>query len=203
MIYVCGSVVCPINNPHWVTLGPVGGFPKIFVEKPIGSEVWSAIRRAIEVLSKEHPHNQVSVISARCAMVAGKREDMKAIWDAVQNWEVRCDEGSTSYKMFFNNVKGQRHSGWEDWEGVFGTKKGLGSIVNMSQEEWLETNRQAIADDIEESKIAWMFEGTGEFSPAEMQETIQSYEETGRFSFEERMDAGPWFYLDGTLRQPS
>ena len=46
-------------------------------------------------------------------------------------------------------------NGWEDWEGVFGPKKGLGSVLNMSQEEWLETNRQAIADDIEERKNAW------------------------------------------------
>ena len=184
-----------MESTRRVTLGLPGGFPKIHVDKPIESEVWSAIRRAIEVLSRKHRH-QVSVVSARCAMAAGKREDMKAIWEAIQNWEVRSDEGSTSYKMCFSNVKGQRHNGWEDWEGVFGTRKGLGSVINMSQEEWLETNRQAIADDVEESKNAWMFEGTGEFSPEEMRETIRSYEETGRFSLEERMGAGPWLYLD-------
>ena len=161
----------------------------------MGSEGWTAIRRATEALSRVCPQIY-SVVSARAALVGGKREDMKAIWDLIQIWEVMSDDGSTSYKMIFRNVKGQKHNGWEDWEGVFGTKKGLGSVINMSQEEWLETKRQAIADDIEERKNAWMFEGIGEFSPEEMRETIRSYEETGRFSLEEKMDAGPWLRLN-------
>ena len=41
-----------------------------------------------------------------------------------------------------------------------------------------------------------MCEGIGEFSPEEMGETIRSYEETGRFSLEEKMDAGPWLRLN-------
>ena len=121
---------------------------------------------------------------------------MKAIWDVTHNWEVWSDEGSMSYKMSFSNVKGRKYNGWDDWEGVYGTKRGLGSIIKMSQEEWVEEYRQAAANDIEEDKDARMFESIGELGPEELRSIIWEYEHTGRFSLEERRDADPWLYVE-------
>ena len=121
---------------------------------------------------------------------------MKAIWDVTHNWDVWSDEGSMSYKMLFSNVKGWKYNGWDDWEGVYGTKRGLGSIIKMSQEEWVEEYRQAAANDIEEDKDARMFESIGELGPEELRRIIWEYEHTGRFSLEERRDADPWLYVE-------
>ena len=121
---------------------------------------------------------------------------MKAIWDIVKNWEVTSAEGSMSYKSSSDHVRGRKYTGWEYWEGAFGTMRGLDSVLKMSQEEWAEEYRQAVACVFEENKHDRMFESIGEFSPEELNRTIWEYEGTGRFSLEERRDALPWLFVD-------
>ena len=113
------------------------GLGDIHVDNVIGAEGWTSIRKALELLSRKR-QIYVQMFSERHTMTAGKKEDMKAIWDVIQDWEVKSDEGSVSYKMSFSNVEGRTDRGWEDWEGVYGLRKGLGSIIQMSHEEWLE-----------------------------------------------------------------
>ena len=113
------------------------GLGDIHVDKVIGAEGWTSIRKALELLSRKR-QLYVKMVSERYAMTAGKKEDMKAIWDLIRVWDVKSDEGSVSYKMSFSNVEGRTDRGWEDWDGVYGSRKGLGSIVQMSHEEWLE-----------------------------------------------------------------
>ena len=133
------------------------GLGEIHVDKVIGAEGWTTIRKAVELLSrKRQMYTYVQMSSERHTMTAGKREDMKAIWDVIQDWEVKSDEGSVSYKMSFLNVDGRTDSGWEDWEGVYGPRKGLGSIIQMSHEEWLEEVREAVAQDLEKERNTYV-----------------------------------------------
>ena len=39
----------------------------------------------------------------------------------------RTDEKLMSNKMSFRNIRRWNKLGWDDWEGIFGSRKGLGS----------------------------------------------------------------------------
>ena len=62
--------------------------PKIRIEGDIEREGWAAIRRAVKHLSQSFGQEDVSLTSDYTLMGAGKREDLKAIWENVFAWEV-------------------------------------------------------------------------------------------------------------------
>ena len=55
--------------------------------KEVGIEGWAAVRRAVERLSNTLGRH-VHVYSQRQGMAAGRREDLRAIWDAISVWRV-------------------------------------------------------------------------------------------------------------------
>ena len=84
----------------------------------------------------------------RKMMMAGRTEDLKAIWDNVVIWRVYSDDGDL---MFFKEEEEGA------WEGVEGHRRGLEALSDMTEEEWLEELREygEIYDDSEEE------DGTG------------------------------------------
>ena len=66
-------------------------------------------------------------------MLAGERNDMKAIWEGVAYWDVYDD--NEDREMEFSKAEGV---GWEEVEGQ---RAGLGAVLNMTNEEWLEEVR--------------------------------------------------------------
>ena len=101
-------------------------------EEEIGTEGWSAIRRAVEALSAVHG-KKIRLRSERNVMLAGERNDMKAIWEGVAYWDVYDD--NEDREMEFSKAEGV------GWEGVEGQRGGLGAVLNMTNEEWLEEVR--------------------------------------------------------------
>ena len=65
--------------------GAVLTSPRILVTEEIGVEGWAAIRRAVEHLSNVF-EKDVDLYSERKPMNAGRREDLKAIWDEATRW---------------------------------------------------------------------------------------------------------------------
>ena len=62
---------------------------KIFIDEEIGGKGWAAIRRAIEHFSVAFG-KRIFLDHTRKSPVEGRREDMKAIWENVFEWEVQC-----------------------------------------------------------------------------------------------------------------
>ena len=80
--------------------------PSIFVEEEIGAEGWSAIRRAIDHLSDAFG-KEIYLHSDRKSLMAGKREDLKAILEKVFNWAVTNYEDEEDRSLeFTKNIEG-------------------------------------------------------------------------------------------------
>ena len=122
------------------------GWPKalIFVIG-VGPEGWAAIRRAVECLSKVRPWN-ITVRCEREAMIGGRKEDMKGIWYAIQDWMV--DSGDEGPLQFDKEIVGDV-GGWEGFEGKGwgmggrkgGRRKGLDAVMDMTEEDWMKELR--------------------------------------------------------------
>ena len=103
----------------------------IYVEEEIGTGGWATILRELERLSGTGGM-QISVISDRRAMTAGRKEDMRAIWKLAEYWIVKSGDGVA---CFDKGNDGER-AGWEgSWDGVK-WKAGLGKIIEMTDIEW-------------------------------------------------------------------
>ena len=115
--------------------------PRIFIEDEIGAEGWAAIRRAVEHLSAVSG-KKTTLDSKRTAMIAGRREDLRAIWDIVPYWVVRSDEGCLGFDRFRKGIDGDgaEREGWAEWEG-------LEPFIDMTDEEWLEELRAFTDED--------------------------------------------------------
>ena len=79
-------------------------------------------------------------------MLAGRREDLKAIWTVVHDWMVFSgDEGPLCFDKDYLGEEG----GWEGFEGDTwpiisrrgGKRKGLDALMDMTEEEWREELR--------------------------------------------------------------
>ena len=66
---------------------------QIIIVDEIGTEGWAALRRAAEQLSAEFG-KEIYLDSGRKQMIAGRREDLKAIWANVFTWLVWDDINS-------------------------------------------------------------------------------------------------------------
>ena len=111
--------------------------PWIFVKGEIGGEGWAAIQRAVD-----HPQGFLENIEVRCereVMVAGRREDLKAIFAIVDDWLV--DPGDDGPLWFPQKRLGEKGG----WEGIEGGRRGLDAVIGMSEQEWLDENRRAMA----------------------------------------------------------
>ena len=109
----------------------------IFVEGDIGVEGWAAIRRAVELLLAAHG-KEIYLDSTRKTMNAGKREDLKAIWEIVFNWAVGDENEEEERVVEFNRTGGLGGGTGGGWEGVEGDRRGLEAVIDMTDEEWLE-----------------------------------------------------------------
>ena len=108
----------------------------IFIEEEIKAEGWAAIRRAVEHLSAAF--GKVIFLSCtRKSMTAGRKEDLKAIWENVFAWKV--DNSKLPFDdeddRFLEFSKILEEGGWE---GVDGQRRGLEAVIDMTEEEWLE-----------------------------------------------------------------
>ena len=101
----------------------------IDIEEEIGAEGWAAIRRAVGRLSAAFGR-KIFLVSARTVMMAGRREDLKAIWDNVSKWEV---EGYGGTFRFSKELDGEE--GWWQKNGN-PNLRGLESFIDMTKEEW-------------------------------------------------------------------
>ena len=104
----------------------------IYVEDEIGTGGWATIQRELERLSATRVM-QISVISDRKAMGAGRKEDMRAIWKLVSAyWIVKSGDGVVN----FDKGDGGELTGWHGfWDGRR-WKAGLDKIIEMTDEEW-------------------------------------------------------------------
>ena len=93
----------------------------------IGTEGWVTILRAVKHLAEKFG-KEVFLASDTKTMGAGRREDLKAIWDQVSQWEV---EGYGGTFRFSKEADGE--DGW--WE-VGGNRLGLEAFIGMTKEEW-------------------------------------------------------------------
>ena len=77
-------------------------------------------------------------------MAAGRKQDMKAIWDVVYIWEVSAQEENGHDREFLNFYKAEvgKQKGWEGTR----LRAGLLQIIEMSTEEWLEEARPIFSE---------------------------------------------------------
>ena len=98
----------------------------------IGPEGWAAVRRGVERLARK-----ITVTCGREALKGGRKEDMKATWFAIQEWAVVQAPVSDSEFLWFDKEIVGDVGGWVG----FGQRKGLGAVIDMSEEEFMEEVR--------------------------------------------------------------
>ena len=111
--------------------------PKIAVYD-IGLEGWAAVRRGVECLAAVRPR-KITVGCEREDLKAGRKEDMKAVWFAIQEWMVYSgDEGVLRFDKEFVGDLG----GWVGFEGLKGgQRKGLDAVIDMTENEFMKEVR--------------------------------------------------------------
>ena len=102
----------------------------------IGPEGWTAVRRGVERLAAARPR-KITVSCGREALKGGRKEDMKATWFAIQEWAVVQAPVSDSEFLWFDKEIVGDVGGWVG----FGQRKGLGAVIDMSEEEFMEEVR--------------------------------------------------------------
>ena len=99
----------------------------------VGTEGWAAVRRAVERLANTLGR-RLLVNSQRQGMAAGRREDLRAIWDAIPFWMVMVEADPIDFELrFYKDEDGEKGG----WEGVEGGRRGLNAVIDMSEEEFL------------------------------------------------------------------
>ena len=63
-------------------------FPTLWIAHQIGADGWATIRKAIQHLGRMVP--RYHIMSTKKAMVGGRREDLRAIWDGLGLWSSWC-----------------------------------------------------------------------------------------------------------------
>ena len=97
-------------------------FPTLLIQHEIGEDGWTAIRKAIQHLGRIVP--RYDIMASKKAMVGGRREDLKAIWDNLNFW------GSWLLLEFSSHTVTHLES-WEMLEDILDTGEGQ---VNEDQE---------------------------------------------------------------------
>ena len=113
---------------------------RIFVMDEIGAEGWVALRRAVERLQGGRP--RISLHCDRELMATGRVDDLRAIWNAIGEWNVYSgpdDDGPLCFAKWYLDEELGWEGGFEDVGGV--DRKGLNAVVDMSEEEWQEELR--------------------------------------------------------------
>ena len=101
----------------------------LFIEDQIEAEGWSAIRRAVELLSGAFG-KEIYMTSTR-KLREGRKCDLKAIWDNVRNWDLNGDDGDRFLEFWGSG-------GGVGWKGEEGQRRGIEDVIDMTEEEWLE-----------------------------------------------------------------
>ena len=110
----------------------------LIVVHDIGPEGWAAIRRGVECLAAVRPR-KITVGCEREDLKAGRKEDMKAVWFAIQEWMVYS--GDEGVLRFDKEIVGDL-GGWVGFEGLKGgQRKGLDAVIDMTEEEFLKEVR--------------------------------------------------------------
>ena len=99
-----------------------GIFTTLSIQHEIGEDGWTAIRKAIQHLGRIVP--RYDILASKKAMVGGRREDLKAIWDNLSFWR------SWLLLEFPRNTVTHLES-WEMLEDILDTGEGQ---VNEDQE---------------------------------------------------------------------
>ena len=103
---------------------------EIHIVAKVGAEGWAAIRRGVEHIAA-HSAAKICLRSERKSMAAGRKEDMKAIWESISTWVVISEEGYLDFEKLRNQ------SGWEGPENSRrGQRPGLEAVIKMGEEEW-------------------------------------------------------------------
>ena len=119
--------------------------PSIYLKGEVGGAAgWATIRRAVERLPD--PRKNIALRCQRESLMAGRREDLKAIWSVVKDWSV--DSGNQGPLCFDKDYLGEE-MGWEGFEGDSwpiisrrgGHRKGLDAMLDMNEKEWMEELR--------------------------------------------------------------
>ena len=110
------------------------------IEGEIGAEGWEAIRRAVEYMAAAGVRD-ILVRSDRNTMGAGRKEDIKDIWDIASWWGVLSDD--LGWVTEFDKDDGGR---WEDLSSSSGIRlrAGLSQVIEMTEEEWQEYRRRKV-----------------------------------------------------------
>ena len=104
------------------------------IEGDIEREGWAAIRRAVKHLSQSLGQ-EVSLRSDYTHMHAGKREDLKAVWENVFEWEVEGGKEKWGDDGLFYFCKAFGSLGW--WNETDGQqRRGLEAFIDMTEDEW-------------------------------------------------------------------
>ena len=106
---------------------------EICIEGHIGREGWSSIRRAVQALSESFGQ-EISLESVQRSMRAGKREDLKTIWENVFKWEVNGWWEDQDGIEVFTFSKADGDVGW--WNAADGQRRGLEAFIDMTEEEF-------------------------------------------------------------------
>ena len=103
------------------------------VVKEVGIEGWAAVRRAVGRLSNTLGR-RVHVSSQRQVMAAGRREDLRAIWDAISVWTVEAESDRIDSVLRFTKDEDGEKGGWE---GVDGGRRGINAVIDMTEDDLL------------------------------------------------------------------
>ena len=98
----------------------------IRIQGEIRMDGWAALRSAVEHLSTTFGR-KICVGSQRKVMAAGRREDLRSIWDNVSGWNVTLESYEHAL-VFSKNVDGEQ----DEWEGLEGGRRGLSDVIDMS-----------------------------------------------------------------------
>ena len=125
----------------------------------IGPEGWAAVRRGVECLAAVRPR-KITVVCRREFLKGSRKEDMKAIWFAIQEWMVKS--GDEVVLRFDKEIVGDL-GGWVGFEGLKGgQRKGLDAVIDMTEEEFLKEVRYVEELDNYESSTEEEEEEAGE-----------------------------------------
>ena len=97
------------------------------------AEAWAVLAKALEL----HP-GKFAISSTRSALLKGKREDLKVIWEAVRSVEMTYSEAFISQ----GEVKVEKEEGWERLE----------ELLDMSEDQWKAEAQKDLEGEMEEEE---------------------------------------------------
>ena len=97
------------------------------------AEAWAVLAKALEL----HP-GKFAISSTRSALLKGKREDLKVIWEAVRSVEMTYSQAFISQ----GEVQIEKEEGWDRVE----------ELLDMSEDQWKTEAQKDLEGDVEEEE---------------------------------------------------